>query len=330
MRLGFFMMPVHPPARSFTDTLAEDTEKSLLADRLGFERVVARRAFFGDQRADPLPADVHGRRSCRAPETCASAPASSAFRIHDPVIVAAEVAQFDHMSEGRFMLGVGPGGLLLRFRVVRHTDVVARNRKVIEAVRIMQQIWSQDPPYDIDGEFWNVRLKTRSFRNSASAICQSRSRKAGRRSRFRWRARIPRRRAPPRSKAGASSPPISSRPIRWRRTGRSTARPAPKLGKPLAAKIGASRATSWSRRAMPKPMTACSAKRPPTAISSPTSVPCSAASGYSRSSSPTRTCPTRRRPPRPSPKAASSTARPRPCSTSLSPSATRSGRSARC
>ncbi len=26
MRLGFFMMPVHPPARSFTETLAEDTE----------------------------------------------------------------------------------------------------------------------------------------------------------------------------------------------------------------------------------------------------------------------------------------------------------------
>ena len=37
MRLGLFMMPVHPPARSFTETLAEDEEKALYADRLGFD-----------------------------------------------------------------------------------------------------------------------------------------------------------------------------------------------------------------------------------------------------------------------------------------------------
>ena len=36
MRLGMFMMPVHPPDRTFWSTLEEDTEKSLLADALGF------------------------------------------------------------------------------------------------------------------------------------------------------------------------------------------------------------------------------------------------------------------------------------------------------
>ena len=39
MRLGIFMMPVHPPARSFTDTLAEDEEKALYADALGFDEL---------------------------------------------------------------------------------------------------------------------------------------------------------------------------------------------------------------------------------------------------------------------------------------------------
>ena len=38
MRLGLFMMPVHPPGRSLSETLAEDTAKSLLADRLGYMR----------------------------------------------------------------------------------------------------------------------------------------------------------------------------------------------------------------------------------------------------------------------------------------------------
>ena len=34
MRLGMFMMPVHPPGRSLSDTLDVDTAKSILADRL--------------------------------------------------------------------------------------------------------------------------------------------------------------------------------------------------------------------------------------------------------------------------------------------------------
>ena len=39
MRLGMFMMPIHPPDRLFADTLAEDTEKSLLAEKLGFDEL---------------------------------------------------------------------------------------------------------------------------------------------------------------------------------------------------------------------------------------------------------------------------------------------------
>ena len=39
MRLGLFMMPVHPPGRTLSDTLREDTAKSLLADQLGFDEL---------------------------------------------------------------------------------------------------------------------------------------------------------------------------------------------------------------------------------------------------------------------------------------------------
>ena len=35
MKLGFFTMPLHPPGRDYTQTLKEDREAVLLADRLG-------------------------------------------------------------------------------------------------------------------------------------------------------------------------------------------------------------------------------------------------------------------------------------------------------
>ena len=36
MKLGTFMMPLHPPGRNIAETLAEDREAVLLADKLGY------------------------------------------------------------------------------------------------------------------------------------------------------------------------------------------------------------------------------------------------------------------------------------------------------
>jgi alkanesulfonate monooxygenase SsuD/methylene tetrahydromethanopterin reductase-like flavin-dependent oxidoreductase (luciferase family) len=39
MRLGLFMMPLHPPTRDYHQMLEEDLEAVVLADRLGFDDV---------------------------------------------------------------------------------------------------------------------------------------------------------------------------------------------------------------------------------------------------------------------------------------------------
>ena len=36
MKLGYFTMPIHPAGRNYTQTLKEDREAFLLADRLGY------------------------------------------------------------------------------------------------------------------------------------------------------------------------------------------------------------------------------------------------------------------------------------------------------
>ena len=47
MKLGFFTMPMHPPGRDYTQTLKEDREAVLLADRLGYTE-----AYIGEHIAD--------------------------------------------------------------------------------------------------------------------------------------------------------------------------------------------------------------------------------------------------------------------------------------
>jgi alkanesulfonate monooxygenase SsuD/methylene tetrahydromethanopterin reductase-like flavin-dependent oxidoreductase (luciferase family) len=77
---------------------------------------------------------------------------------HHPAIVAAEAAQFDHMSGGRFLFGVGSGGLASDFELFK-IDPPTRQRQFMESIDMILRIWSQDPPYDIQGEFWNVQIK---------------------------------------------------------------------------------------------------------------------------------------------------------------------------
>ena len=49
MRLGFFTMPMHPQHRSWIETLKEDRQSFILADKLGFYD-----AFCGEHIADTI------------------------------------------------------------------------------------------------------------------------------------------------------------------------------------------------------------------------------------------------------------------------------------
>ncbi len=158
MRLGMFMMPVHPPARSFTDTLAEDEEKSLYADKLGFDELWLGEHFSAT--TEPIPSPLMFMASL-VPRTknLSFGTAVICLPNHHPVKVAAEVAQFDHMSRGRFMFGIGVGGLFSDFELFDNADRAVRGRKAMEALAMIRRIWSQDPPYEFKGEFWTVSLK---------------------------------------------------------------------------------------------------------------------------------------------------------------------------
>jgi alkanesulfonate monooxygenase SsuD/methylene tetrahydromethanopterin reductase-like flavin-dependent oxidoreductase (luciferase family) len=158
MRLGMFMMPVHPPGRSFTDTLVEDEEKSLYADELGFDELWLGEHFSATTEPIPSPLMFMAGLLPRT-KNLAFGTAVICLPNHHPIKVAAEVAQFDHMSRGRFMLGIGVGGLFSDFELFDNGDRKVRERKAMESIAMIQQIWSQDPPYDIKGEFWNVHLK---------------------------------------------------------------------------------------------------------------------------------------------------------------------------
>jgi alkanesulfonate monooxygenase SsuD/methylene tetrahydromethanopterin reductase-like flavin-dependent oxidoreductase (luciferase family) len=157
MRLGLFMMPVHPPNRAMHETLEEDLEKSLLADQLGFDEM-----FLGEHYSastEPYPSPLMFMASL-IPRTKNLAFGTGVLSLPNrhPAIIAGEAAQFDHMSRGRFILGIGTGSLISDFELLGNGDPSLRNRMLVESIDMIEKIWSQDPPYDLTGEFWTTRI----------------------------------------------------------------------------------------------------------------------------------------------------------------------------
>jgi alkanesulfonate monooxygenase SsuD/methylene tetrahydromethanopterin reductase-like flavin-dependent oxidoreductase (luciferase family) len=166
MRLGIFMMPLHPPERDPVRTLQEDREAILLADRLGFHD-----AFVGEHLTDRcenvtnsfifLATLIAETRSIRL------GTGTSNLSHSHPTLIAAHAAMFDHLAKGRFIFGISPGALSSDAEALGIYDE-DRNRMFAEAIDVILAIWEREPPYDI--EFPGNRYKVSTARTQAPEI----------------------------------------------------------------------------------------------------------------------------------------------------------------
>lgn len=154
MKLGFFTMPLHPAERPFSETLREDREAFILADKLGFSE-----GYMGEHVTDlyePVPNSMmYIAWIANDIKNMTLATGTVNLGHHHPAAVAAEAAMLDHMLEGRFMLGVSPGNLPSDSEVFGTLDI-DRNEKFIEALDHIINIWTGEPPYNLEGKYWSI------------------------------------------------------------------------------------------------------------------------------------------------------------------------------
>lgn len=156
MKLGLFMMPFHAETRDLHSTYDEDMHKSILADQLGFEEVWIGSHFTCSYEpiASPLMflaaliAQTRQIKLCTGMINLAALP---------PGLVAAEVAQMDQMAKGRFIFGIGPGSLPSDFELFDAGN--DREARMFENFEFIKEIWANDPPYDLQGKYWSVKVK---------------------------------------------------------------------------------------------------------------------------------------------------------------------------
>ena len=154
MQLGFFTMPIHPLGKDWRQSLREDQDAFLLADELGFAE-----AYCGEHATDAAEnitscmvflATLAGRtRRTRLGTGTVNVPNSH------PAAVAAQAAMLDHLLDGRFVLGVSPGGLLSDAEAFGNLGA-DRNAMFVEGINMILDLWARDPPYGLQGRYWSV------------------------------------------------------------------------------------------------------------------------------------------------------------------------------
>src|SRR6267142_1585259 len=158
VKLGMFTMPFHHPDREYSVILEEDQEAIVLADRLGFTEAFVGEHFSSWSERITSPLIFFATLIPRTTRIRFGTGVINLPQLH-PATVAAHAAMFDQLCKGRFIMGIGPGGLVSDLEMFDVGQAELRPQMVIESIETVLKLWAQDPPYEIDGRFWKISLK---------------------------------------------------------------------------------------------------------------------------------------------------------------------------
>jgi alkanesulfonate monooxygenase SsuD/methylene tetrahydromethanopterin reductase-like flavin-dependent oxidoreductase (luciferase family) len=158
MKLGVFMMPLHPPEKSRTQCFEEDVELVVYADQLALSEVwVGQHHTMG---WEPIPAsDLFIAHVLPLTKTIRLGTGVSIVPQHHPANIAVRLAMLDHLSHGRINCGFGQGGVPTDFELFDLPDGKTQGLMTVEGVDMVLKLWQAEPPFDFKGQFWHIGVR---------------------------------------------------------------------------------------------------------------------------------------------------------------------------
>lgn len=158
MELGLFFMPVHRPEKPWQVALEEDRQAALLADRTGYSEVWMGEHFSTKVEQVPSPLMFLATLIHETKHINFGTGVINLGHRH-PIVVAAEAAQFDQLSSGRLLLGLGPGGLVSDAELFGRPDMGERVAAAAESIAMIVKLWEGTAPINLTGKYWQASLK---------------------------------------------------------------------------------------------------------------------------------------------------------------------------
>ena len=164
LRFGAFIAPFHPTGQNPTLALQRDLDLVVHLDRLGFDE-----AWIGEHHSG-------GYEIIASPEVFIATAAERTQRIrlgtgvvslpyHHPFMTAQRIVLLDHLTQGRVMLGVGPGALPSDAFMLGIDPADQRDR-MEEALEVILRLLREDEPVSHESEWFsltNARLHLKPY-----------------------------------------------------------------------------------------------------------------------------------------------------------------------
>ncbi len=155
LRFGAFLAPFHTPGDSPNLALHRDLELISRLDELGFDE-----AWVGEHHstgwetiASPeifLAVAAERTRSIRLGTGAVSLP------YHHPLMVADRIVLLDHLTRGRVMFGVGPGGHLSD-ALMLGLDPSDLRPRMAEAIEVIVRLFQETEPFSVTADWFEMR-----------------------------------------------------------------------------------------------------------------------------------------------------------------------------
>ena len=156
LNYGMFVMPIHDPRKPLAQCFDEDLELAVKCEELGFSDFWVGEHHSSSYESIVMPEIFLGKVLGMTKAMRVGA-APVCLQYHHPAHVAGRLAFLDHLSHGRLNVCFGPGAIPTDMEVYG-VDPKDTGARVTEAIDMILKIWTSDPPYELDGQFWKVRL----------------------------------------------------------------------------------------------------------------------------------------------------------------------------
>ena len=159
MELGLFLMPSHPPERTLYEAQQWDLKCIKMADRFGLKEAWIGEHFTAPWEPIPSP-DILIAQALMQTNKIKLGTGAHLLPFHHPIELASRVAYLDHLAQGRYMFGIGSGGLQSDHELFGVDMENGEHRDMTrESLDIILNLWKHiDGPFKYEGRFWTINI----------------------------------------------------------------------------------------------------------------------------------------------------------------------------
>ncbi|WP_160100889.1 LLM class flavin-dependent oxidoreductase [Rhodococcus sp. T7] len=154
MKFAMFQTPFMRPERTPRQVFDFAVDQAIECDRLGFtEYWIGEHATMSwESITSPELVIAASARQTQDIKLC---PGAHLLPYHNPATLATQVAWMTHVTEGRYILGIGSGGYPSDAKLRGYKDMSTNHKRTTEALEIMNKVW-ESKPFQFDGEFYSA------------------------------------------------------------------------------------------------------------------------------------------------------------------------------